>query len=228
VPDAIRAMDEHWDGGGYPYGLRRDQAPLFARIIGLAQVMEIFWGDGGPAHALAVARARSGRWFDPDLVDALDDLERDTSFWARLTTARLDQDVLAHVPAELEIAADDGRLDRIADAFALIIDAKSPFTFDHSRRVATYALAINARLGEGGVDAVRLRRAALLHDLGKLTVPNRVLDKPGKLDAEEWALIRQHPPTRSASWSACRRSRSSRSTRPTTTSGLTARATAAD
>jgi HD-GYP domain-containing protein (c-di-GMP phosphodiesterase class II) len=193
VPDAIRAMDEHWDGGGYPYGLRRDQAPLFARIIGLAQVMEVFCGDGGPAHALAVARARSGRWFDPDLVDALDDLERDSSFWARLGTARLDHDVLAHVPAELEIAADDGRLDRIADAFALIIDAKSPFTFDHSRRVATYALAINARLGEGGVDAVRLRRAALLHDLGKLTVPNRVLDKPGKLDAEEWALIKQHP-----------------------------------
>jgi HD-GYP domain-containing protein (c-di-GMP phosphodiesterase class II) len=101
--------------------------------------------------------------------------------------------VLAHVPAELEIATDDGRLDRIADAFALIIDAKSPFTFDHSRRVATYALAINSRLGEAGVNAIRLRRAALLHNLGKLSVPNRVLDKPGKLDAEEWVLIRQHP-----------------------------------
>ena len=101
--------------------------------------------------------------------------------------------MLARVPAELEIEADDARLDRIADAFALIIDAKSPFTFDHSRRVATYALAINSRLGDRGVDATRLRRAALLHDLGKLTVPNRVLDKPGKLDADEWALIKQHP-----------------------------------
>ena len=47
-------------------------------------------------------------------------------------------------------------------------------------------LAINACLGDRGVDAVRLRRAALLHDLGKLTVPNRILDKPGKLDADEW------------------------------------------
>jgi HD-GYP domain-containing protein (c-di-GMP phosphodiesterase class II) len=53
-------------------------------------------------------------------------------------------------------AADQSRLDRIADAFALIIDAKSPFTFDHSRRVAAYALAINERLGDAGVDAVRL------------------------------------------------------------------------
>ena len=52
VADAIRAMDEHWDGGGYPYGLRGHQMPLFARIIGLAQVMEIFWGEGGPKQAL--------------------------------------------------------------------------------------------------------------------------------------------------------------------------------
>jgi putative nucleotidyltransferase with HDIG domain len=193
VSEAIRTMDEHWDGGGYPYGLKRDQVPLFARIIGLAQVMEIFWGDGGPAHALRVARERSGRWFDPDLVDALQDLEDDGAFWEQLGAAEFGQDVLARVPAELEIEADDARLDRIADAFALIIDAKSPFTFDHSRRVATYALAINSRLGDRGVDATRLRRAALLHDLGKLTVPNRVLDKPGKLDAEEWGLIKQHP-----------------------------------
>ena len=78
VPDAIRAMDEHWDGGGYPYGLRRDQAPLFARIIGLAQVWKSSAATAGRAR-LAVARARSGRWFDPDLVDALDDPERDSS-----------------------------------------------------------------------------------------------------------------------------------------------------
>ncbi len=97
------------------------------------------------------------------------------------------------MPAELEIAADEPHLDRIAAAFALIIDAKSPFTFDHSRRVAGYAVAINARLGAGSVDAVRLRRAALLHDLGKLTVPNSILDKPGPLDAREWAIVREHP-----------------------------------
>jgi HD-GYP domain-containing protein (c-di-GMP phosphodiesterase class II) len=193
VARAILAMDEHWDGGGYPYALRRDQIPIYARIIGLAQVMEIFWAEGGPARALQVARERRGRWFDPDLVDALNDIDRDSAFWRRLADARLGQDVLASVPAELEVAADEPHLDRIAAAFALIIDAKSPFTFDHSRRVAGYALAVNARLGADGVDPVRLRRAALLHDLGKLTVPNSILDKPGPLDAQEWAVVRQHP-----------------------------------
>jgi HD-GYP domain-containing protein (c-di-GMP phosphodiesterase class II) len=193
VADAIRAMDEHWDGGGYPYGLRGDQTPLFARIIGLAQVMEIFWGEGGREAALNVARDRRGRWFDPALVDTLRVIEDDSDFWAGLGDARLDADILDAVPLNLEVPADDERLDRIADAFALIIDAKSPYTFDHSRRVATYAVAINAHLGDRAVDAARLHRAGLLHDLGKLTVPNRILDKPGKLDADEWVAIKQHP-----------------------------------
>jgi len=68
---AIRAMDEHWDGGGYPDGLRGEQIPLYARIVGLAQVTEIYCGLGGPDAAIEVARRRRNRWFDPELVKAL-------------------------------------------------------------------------------------------------------------------------------------------------------------
>jgi putative nucleotidyltransferase with HDIG domain len=193
VAEAIRAMDEHWDGGGYPYKLRGADTPLLARIIGLAQVAEIFWSEGGPERALDVARERRGRWFDPDLVDVFVETARQPAFWAGLADARLDRDLLALVPAGIEMPADDALLDRIADAFALIIDAKSPYTFDHSARVAEYALAINDRLGDQAVDPVRLRRAALLHDLGKLTVPNTILDKPARLDPSERAVVEQHP-----------------------------------
>ena len=62
---AIRAMDEHWDGGGQPSGLRGEEIPLLARIIGLAQVLEIFSQHGGAALAREVAARRAGRWFDP-------------------------------------------------------------------------------------------------------------------------------------------------------------------
>jgi putative nucleotidyltransferase with HDIG domain len=191
VAQAILSMDEHWDGGGYPYGLRHERVPLFGRIIGLAQVMEIFWEQGGPEHALRVARERRGRWFDPSVVDALTNFDRDTTFWRALGDD-LSTGWTA-ISDELEIEANDERLDRIADAFALIIDAKSPYTVDHSRRVAQYAVAINDRLGADGVDGVRLRRAGLLHDIGKLTVPNSILDKPDKLTAQEWAIVKQHP-----------------------------------
>ena len=128
-----------------------------------------------------MARERSGRWFDPDLVDALDDFEARHTVLGPAGRRQARSTTCSHTSRPISrLPADDAHLDRIADAFALIIDAKSPFTFDHSRRVASYAVAINERLGDGAVDAVRLRRAALLHDLGKLTVPNRILDKPGQ------------------------------------------------
>src|SRR3954454_8440800 len=69
--EAVRALDEHWDGGGAPRRLRGEQIPLFGRILCLAQTAEIFAAAGGSAAAWRVARRRRGRWFDPALVDAL-------------------------------------------------------------------------------------------------------------------------------------------------------------
>src|SRR5665213_2551456 len=68
--EAIRSMDEHWDGGGYPGGLKRQDIPMLARIIGLAQVAEIFASDSGPARAASIVRQRRGSWFDPLVADA--------------------------------------------------------------------------------------------------------------------------------------------------------------
>ena len=88
---------------------------------------------------------------------------------------------------------DPGRLDEIAEAFASVIDAKSPYTHEHSQRVSRLAVGIGRRLGIKGHAIVRLRRAALLHDIGKLGVPNRILDKRGSLTAAEWKVVHRHP-----------------------------------
>ena len=82
---------------------------------------------------------------------------------------------------------------RIARAFALGVDAKSTFTYQHSERVAAVSDAIATEMALPGAARVRLRRAALLHDIGKLSVPNRILDKPGTLEADEWTVVRKHP-----------------------------------
>jgi HD-GYP domain-containing protein (c-di-GMP phosphodiesterase class II) len=191
--DAIRTMDEHWDGGGAPRGLRRTQIPLLGRILNIAQVAEIFSHDRGPASALAVILRRSGRWFDPDLVHAFRTLCEDASFWEGLATLDAHAMVTASEPAQSAIVVDEARLDRIADAFAWLIDAKSPFTSEHSRRVAHIAVGIAERLGFSPDDVVRIRRAALLHDIGKLGVPSSILDKAGPLDAAEWNIVKPHP-----------------------------------
>lgn len=190
--EAIRAMDEHWDGGGMPAGRRGDDIPLLAQIIGIAQVTEIFWQEAGLRAALDVVRRRAGRWFAPGLVAVIEMVGRDDGFWHDLAVTDPVHLLRRIAPAPAMVAADDARLDRLVAAFAGVIDAKSPYTHDHSRRVADYAVAAASRLGFSAPGLVRLQRAAMLHDIGKLGVPNSVLDKPGGLTPEEWALMRAH------------------------------------
>jgi HD-GYP domain-containing protein (c-di-GMP phosphodiesterase class II) len=191
---AVRTMDEHWDGWGYPARLKGQDIPLPGRVIGLAQAMESVAEQQGPVAAIAVAQERSGRWFDPDLVRAARVLERDPEFWAGVyLTGDLEGAVAAIEPAGFTLAADEESLDRIARAFAWVIDAKSAFTFAHSERMADVTSRLAGHLGLDGRQTTRLRRAALLHDIGKLAVPNRILDKPGKLSESEWEAIKAHP-----------------------------------
>ena len=96
-------------------------------------------------------------------------------------------------PGDTALLAGPGALDRIALGFAEVVDAKSPFTAEHSYRMSDLALRIAQRIGYDAGGLASLRRAALLHDIGKLSVPNSILDKPGPLTAEEWEVVRLHP-----------------------------------
>lgn len=190
---AIHALHEHWDGAGYPLGLAGEQIPLLGRILGLAQTMEVFVADSGLQAAVDVARARSGTWFDPALVEVFESFANDAPFWATLAGEEPEALLLGLEPDDVVQRADDPRLDRIAEAFARVIDAKSPFTFRHSEGVAEISVRIALELGYGEHAVRDLRRAALLHDIGKLGVSNRILDKQGPLDRAEWDRMRLHP-----------------------------------
>jgi putative nucleotidyltransferase with HDIG domain len=190
--DAIRSMDEHWDGGGEPRGLSGADIPLLGRLIGLAQVAEVFWHAHDEQMALEIVEQRNGRWFDPDLVRAFRVLAKDHDFWSALRTEDTRR-LVFDAEHQFAVVADEARLDAIAEAFASVIDAKSPYTSEHSRRVATLGVAIAKRLGFSDAQVTRIRRAALLHDIGKLGVPNSILDKAGALTDSEWAVVREHP-----------------------------------
>ncbi len=185
----IRSLDEHWDGRGMPDGLRGEEIPLPARIMCLAQTVEVFHANEGLKATRKMAKARRGTWFDPALVDAFLGFANDRAFWEGLETP----DVSAWEPEDFALSGDEARLDRIAEAFARVIDAKSPFTARHSERVAEIADGIAGVLGFDEDERRVLRRAGLLHDIGKLAVSNRVLDKPGKLTDDEFAAIKTHP-----------------------------------
>jgi HD-GYP domain-containing protein (c-di-GMP phosphodiesterase class II) len=190
---AVRNLDEHWDGAGHPDGLRGEEIPLLARICGLAQTAEVFYSEYGPSRAEAVVEGRRKKWFDPDLVDVLLDEARKGNIWKDLGSPDLTRALSSMEPADKTLLATPERLDLVARAFARIIDAKSPSTYEHSEGVANVAVAMSRRMGLEGEELRDQMRAGLLHDIGKLGVSSRILDKPGALTEEEFDRIKEHP-----------------------------------
>lgn len=192
VADGIYSLDEHYNGQGKPDGLAGDAIPVYARIALLAQVIDVFHTADGAQAAIDEVRLRAGRWFDPQLVQAFERVAQASRFWSTLCAAGIDQAVLALEPASHEVPVDDDYLDDIAAAFGRVVDSKSPYTSGHSARVALYTDMIAEALGLSFERRRWLKRGALLHDVGKLGVSNSVLDKAGKLDAEEWEAVKLH------------------------------------
>ena len=188
---AIRHLDEHWDGGGYPGSLRGDEIPIASRIMALTQHLDAFASEQSEQAAVSTLLERSGRWFDPELVKIAESLNRSGELW----THRGNSEDLRSV---LDIAPDLGatastQIDQVCEAFADIVDAKSSFTYRHSVGVTQAALKIAMQMGLSPQRRKLVWRAALLHDVGKLGVSNSILDKPSKLSAEEWSSVRMHP-----------------------------------
>jgi putative nucleotidyltransferase with HDIG domain len=193
VAAAIYSLDEHWNGGGYPDGLRGVNIPVYSRIANLAQTLDVFLVNRGPDAAMEAIGKRSGRWFDPDLVQAARSLAKTGALWNSLESANVLKEVVAMEPEVRQTLASEESIENICLAFADVIDSKSPFTYRHSNGVASAAVAIGRQLGMNASDLTFLRRAALLHDIGKLSVPNSILEKPGKLTALEWDVVKKHP-----------------------------------
>ena len=78
-------------------------------------------------------------------------------------------------------------------SLALSIEAKDPYTRGHCDRLAKYSVAMAERLGLPREQRVALRRAGVLHDIGKTAVPEQILVKRGPLTESEWVVMRQHP-----------------------------------
>ena len=193
VAGAILDLDEHWNGQGQPLGKAATDISPLAQLALLAQVVDVFYMSSGPEAAMREIERRSDAWFNPEYSAVFLRLARDQQFWATLGAPNLDQWVVALEPQKRSILVDDDYLDDIAAAFAKVVDAKSPFTSGHSDRVALFADMIAEQLGFSDDRRRWLKRAALLHDIGKLGVSNQILDKAGKPDEEEWAAIKRHP-----------------------------------
>lgn len=192
---AIHLTDERWDGSGLPSGLRGSSIPLLARICSVAQTLDALATEHGPETALRMVRSRRGTWFDPEIVRAAQQLHTSGKLWQFCQA-----DVVEATRAEvmrgdpgLSSALTPERVDRICEAFGNVVDAISPFTYRHSIGVTDVAVSLAGALELAPERVSLIRRAAFLHDVGKLAVPNRILDKRGRLTPAEWVHITRHP-----------------------------------
>lgn len=187
VVEALGQIYERWDGKGHPSHLAGEQISLPARLMQIAFCAELHRNLSGPSGAIDVVAHRAGDALDPALAAAFVRNAREL-FGVHAAPSVWDAFLAAEpLPcARIEPA----RLSAIAEAFAHFVDIKSPFTLGHSSGVARLAHAAAGALGLA--DPERVRVAALLHDLGRVSVPNGIWDKPGKLNAAEWERVRLH------------------------------------
>jgi putative nucleotidyltransferase with HDIG domain len=116
----------------------------------------------------------------------------DQARWRRLRDAVAPHLTAALDAAELEEQVRRTHMATIA-ALSKSMEAKDLYTGGHTERVASVALALAQRLGFVGEELEAIEIGALLHDIGKIGIPERILQKPGPLDEDEWAIMKEHP-----------------------------------
>jgi HD-GYP domain-containing protein (c-di-GMP phosphodiesterase class II) len=181
---------ERWDGKG-PLGFAKGQEiPLPMRIVPLAVDAAFQRMLGGPERVVRLVRERAGHAFDPQVAGCmLDDAERILSLDAE---ASVWEETLACEPDPPLWLEREG-LDRALAAMGNFVDLISPYLTGHSAGVAELAEAAGRRCRIDEADVVVLRRAALVHDLGRVAVHPRIWQKPGPLVADELEQVRLHP-----------------------------------
>jgi HD domain len=190
VLDALGAAYEQWDGHGWPGELKRDDVPIAVRLAQLGEFIEVAHRIGGVETAKALARDRAGKQFDPALAELM-------AAEADMLLADLDSvgtwDAVIEAEPALAVRLSGERFDAALLAIANFVDLKSPYTLGHARAVADLAAEAGAQLGLSEAEVRTLRRAGLVHDLGRLGVSNSIWDKRGPLGAGEWERVRIHP-----------------------------------
>ena len=184
---SLRHGFERFDGTGHPAGLADRAVPLAVRIGVVARDAELWTRRGGVEAACAMIRRRGGRAYDPEVVDtlladagALLEHERG-DLWERL---------FALEPQPVRVSS--ARLDGLLEVMADFADLKMPAALGHSRGVAALAAGAAQQLGLGDDGARRLRRAGLVHDLGRCGVSTGVWERAGPLSTDDWERVRLH------------------------------------
>ena len=193
VQQALRFQWERWDGRGMAYRVKGPAIPRAARILHLAQVLELIYHFSGPEATQVIARQKRGSRFDPEAVDAFLALTQQANFWSTFQEQSTQEALLARRPPTDAGCTQEDQIEGLCETLADFIDLKNRETWHHSRTVAEVAERIGTTLGMPTSALTRLRCAALVHDVGKVAIPITILAKGEHRSSSEWEIYRLHP-----------------------------------
>lgn len=195
VARVVRSHHDSWQGPNTS-GLEGESIPLFSRIISLADRVAIMISNARYVlhqrdWILEHVTRLAGVKFDPMLVECLRRAAARESFWLDVVSGGLRERIASQFPLRSRSCSLED-LRSLAGVFARVIDMKSPFTLEHSHGVARVAAELARRAGAPAWAQDLMEIAGLLHDVGKLSIPDRILEKPAPLTGAEFEVMKRH------------------------------------
>ena len=190
VPDLLAYLTDRWDGHGPLRRGKHEEIPLPMRIVHVATDAAFQRHLGGVEHAVGIIGERAGHAFDPEVAACL--VDDGTAMLAFDDGGSAWDETLAVEPSP-PLMLEGDTLDRGLAAMGRFADLISPCFAGHSVGVAELASAAAGPCRIDAAGATAIRRAGLVHDLGRVAVHARIWQKPGPLNADEWEQVRLHP-----------------------------------
>ncbi|MFA5275341.1 MAG: HD domain-containing phosphohydrolase [Candidatus Omnitrophota bacterium] len=188
---------EYFDGSGYPYGKKREDISTCGQVLRIADSFDLFLRRKSGIDQREVSsfiKAGSGREFSPQLCSSFLELDCETLSKIRQEDYLKEYFcVLVGYINEPKVKIRNNERDIFLHILGRAIDGKHHYTNQHSFRVARYADKIAEKMELDNESRGRAKAAGYLHDIGKLAIPNSILDKLGPLTQEEWRVIKTHP-----------------------------------
>lgn len=187
---------ENFDGSG-AMGLKGDEIPFVSQLIRLSDLVELLYSEKIPSH---IQKSKITEWvksntnliFSQKIVDGFLSIAKTDIFWFDIENISFMDFILDNISPRLGISLDLVQFEKIAYILASIIDNKSAFTAEHSRGIARLAYTVSKHVGYSEEKCLQMKIAGLLHDIGKLAIPNSILDKNGSLTEDEFSIIKSH------------------------------------
>lgn len=195
VKNALKYHHESYDGGGF-FKIKGEAIPKMSQIISFADTIDTQFNlkldfDEKKQDIISYIRKKENKWFSTEIIESFIRVSDKPSFSLDLRDEFISRAIKRNlIKVDKELTYEEVR--EITNVFSKIIDCKSPFTATHSQGLAEKTEIMADFYNKGRIEKMKLLIAADLHDIGKLTVPNSILDKPGRLDRDEFRTIQTH------------------------------------